>query len=49
MQIPRSTTDQLCQGNEVVLARTSSETCPVAMPEAHIQRGDIQMDSNPVC
>ena len=45
-QIPRSKTDQLRQGNEVVVARTSSETCPVAMLETYIQRGGIQMDSS---
>jgi len=46
IQIPRSKTDQLRQGNEVVVARTSSETCPVAMLETYIQRGGIQMDSS---
>ena len=45
IQIPCSKTDQLRQGNEVVVARTSSETCPVAMLETYIQRGGIQMDS----
>ena len=30
----------------MVVARTSSETCPVAMLETYIQRGDIQMDSD---
>jgi len=28
---PRSKTDQLCQGDEVVIARTGSTTCPIAM------------------
>ena len=46
IQIPRSKTDQLRQGNEVVVARTSCETCPVAMLETYIQRGGIQMDSS---
>ena len=46
IQILCSKTDQLCQGNEVIVARTGSETCPVAMLETYIQRGDIQMDSD---
>ena len=46
IQLPRSKTDQLRQGNEVVVARTGSETCPVAMLETYIRRGDIQMDSD---
>ena len=46
IQIPCSKTDQLCQGNEVVVARTGYETCPVAMLVTYIQRADIQMDSN---
>ena len=45
IQIPHSKTNQLRQGNEVVIARSSSETCPVAMLETYIQRGDIQMNS----
>ena len=46
IQLPCSKTDQLHQGNEVVVVRTGSETCPVAMLETYIRRGDIQMDSN---
>ena len=46
IQIPCSKTDQLRQGSEVVVARTSSETCPEAMLETYIQRGGIQMDSS---
>ena len=46
IQIPHSKTDQLHQRNEVVVARTGLETCPVAMLVTCIQRGDIQMDSD---
>lgn len=46
IQIPHSKTNQMRQGNKVVVARMGSETCPVAMLEAYIRRGDIQMDSD---
>ena len=46
IQIPRSKTDQLRQGSEVAIARTFTETCPVAMLECYIRKGGIQMDSN---
>jgi len=46
IQIPRSKTDQLRQGRELAIARTFSDTCPVAMLECYIQRGNIQMDSD---
>ena len=46
IQIPHSKIDQMHQRNEVIIARTGSETCPVAMLEAYIQRGRIQMHSN---
>ena len=46
IHIPRSKTDQLRQGSEVAIARTFTETCPVAMLESYIQRGSIQMDSD---
>ena len=32
-----SETDQLCQGDEVLVARTNSHTCPVAMFERYMQ------------
>lgn len=43
--IPRSKTDQLRQGSEVVIARTGSDTCPVAMLEEYISRGNIDLTS----
>ena len=46
LQITHSKTDQLRQGNEVVIARTPTTTCPVAMLEAYISRGDIQLSSS---
>ena len=46
IQIPCSKTDQLSQVNEVVVAKTGSETCPMAMLVTYIQRGNIQMDSD---
>lgn len=46
IQIPHSKTDQLRQGSELIIARTFSDTCPVAMLENYIQRGNIQLDSN---
>ena len=46
IQIPRSKTDQLRQGSEVAIARTFTETCPVAMLECYIRKGGIQMNSD---
>ena len=46
IQIPHSKTDQLRQGSELVIARTFSDTCPVAMLECYIQRGNIQINSD---
>ena len=43
--IPKSKTDQLRQGNEVVIARTGSETCPVTMLEKYIRRAKIDLSS----
>ena len=38
IRIKHSKTDQLRQGDEVVIARTGSRTCPVAMFERYLQR-----------
>ena len=46
IRIPRSKTDQLRQGSEVAIARTFTETFPVAMLESYIRRGGIQMVSD---
>ena len=45
IRIPKSKTDQLRQGNEVVIARTGSETCPVTMLEKYIRRAKIDLSS----
>ena len=45
IRIPRSKTDQYRQGNEVVIARTTSDTCPVAMLEEYIRRAEIDLRS----
>lgn len=45
IQIPRSKTDQLQKGNEVVIARLSEETCPVRMLERYIKVTKIRIDS----
>ena len=44
IQIVRSKTDQLRQGNEVLLARTNNCTCPVAMLERYMQRTGMSLD-----
>ena len=36
-QIVHSKTDQLWQGNEVLLARPNNCTCPVALPERYMR------------
>ena len=46
IQIPRSKTDQMRQGNEVIIARTGIDTCPVAMLESYMQRGRVQLCSD---
>jgi len=43
--IPRSKNDQLCQGNEVVIARSNSITCPVAMLEQCMGIAQISRES----
>lgn len=45
IKILKSKTDQLRQGNEVVIARTGSETCPVSMLEKYITRAKINLSS----
>lgn len=45
IQIPRSKTDQLQKGNEVVVARLSEGTCPVRMLERYIKVTKIRIDS----
>ena len=46
IQIPQSKTDQLRQGCEVVISRTGSATCPVAMLEAYMKKGGICLGSD---
>ena len=45
IQIPQSKTDQLRQGNEVVISRSGTITCPVAMIEHYINRANINLSS----
>ena len=45
LYIPKSKTDQLCQGNEVLLAITGSATCPVAMLEKYLVKAKITWNS----
>ena len=46
LQITHSKTDQLRQGNKVAIARTTANICPMAILEAYISRGDIQLSSS---
>ena len=43
-RIPRSKTDQLHKGDEVVIARSQDRTCPVRMLERYIMTAKIRMD-----
>jgi len=45
LRIPRSKSDQMRQGDEVIIARSGLDTCPVAMLEAYMKRGNIQAGS----
>ena len=45
IQIPHSKNDQLHQGREVLIARTGTKTCPVAMLEEYMQRSGIHIGS----
>jgi len=38
LKIPRSKNNQLRQGDEVLIARMGSETCPVAMLEEYMKK-----------
>ena len=42
IHIPKSKTDQLRKGDEVVIARTSASTCPVKMLERYIHMAKIE-------
>ena len=42
---PCSKVDQLCKGNEVVIARIESEICPVSMLEQYMQMAKIPRES----
>ena len=46
IRIAKSKTDQLRQGDEVVIARTSSNLCPVAALEKYMQMANIQPGSD---
>ena len=45
LHIPKSKTDQFRQGTEVLLAKTGSATCPVAMLERYLVKAKISLDS----
>ena len=52
--IPKSKTDQLRQGDELVISRTGDSTCPVAMLEAYLARTGTQLPDHrfmfrPIC
>ena len=42
IKIVRSKTDQFRQGDEVLVARTKSSTCPVAMIECYLSRTSME-------
>ena len=44
--IPKSKTDQLRQGDELVVARTGSHTCPVAMLERYMLRTGMSREDD---
>ena len=44
--IPRSKTDQVQQGNEVLVSRTGSKLCPVAMLEKYVRQGDVEFSDD---
>ena len=43
IHIPRSKNDQLRQGDEVVLVRTRSKTCPVSRLESYLHRVEMTL------
>ena len=45
IHIPRSKTDQLRKGDEVLIARLEASTCPVRMLERYISGANIKLDS----
>ena len=45
LYLPRSKTDQLGKGNELVIARTGSDTCPVSMLEQCMEMARIPRNS----
>ena len=45
VKIPRSKTDQLRHGDEVLIARTSNSTFPVSMMERYIRMAGIDQHS----
>ena len=54
LYIPRSKTDQLRKGDELVIARTHNKTCPVAMLESYLsETGTLLSDQRwlfrPIC
>ena len=46
VSLPHSKTDQLRQGHEVLIARTSTPTCPVAMLERYIAAAEVTLTSD---
>ena len=46
LKIRRSKTDQLRKGDEVLIARTGSHTCPVAMLEKYMAKAGLSASSN---
>ena len=49
ISIPRSKTDQLRSGKEVVIARTASQLCPVKAVESYLSRaGIVPSDNRPI-
>ena len=46
IRIGRSKTDQLRQGDEVLIARTSSRTCPVAILESYMKQTGMSWDDH---
>ena len=43
--LPQSKTNQLRKGNEVIIARTKTQACPVSMLERYMEMGNIPKDS----
>ena len=46
IKIPRSNGDQLRQGDQVVIARTNSTSCPIAMLDRYMVKAKIPADSS---